>query len=193
MHKYLKFFVLENLATVRRIPLGRFWGVAVLITPYTWLGPILFFGLSLLLSLFTPALTLTDRLYQAVIFSLAVELTTALHAFGHILSGHLVHSPMDELLITALRDINIYHGDQSQIPSHVHLGRALGGPVFNLIVAALCYALLPQLGSGLAATVTASLLSVNLFFGLGGFLPLPSVDGAVIWRELLRPFRQPKS
>jgi hypothetical protein len=27
----------------------------------------------------------------------------------------------------------------------------------------------------------------NRFFGFGGFLPLPSVDGQVIWRELLQP------
>jgi hypothetical protein len=29
---------------------------------------------------------------------------------------------------------------------------------------------------------------INLFFGVGGFLPLPSVDGQVIWQELLAPW-----
>jgi Zn-dependent protease len=189
VHKYLFYFILENLDTVRRIPVGRFWGVSLLITPFTWLGPFLFFGLNFLLNLFNASLSLTDRLYQAFIFALVVEITTALHAWGHILSGKLVHSPMDELLITALRDVNLYHGDQAQVPGHVHLGRSLGGPVFNLLVAAACYGLIPFLNPGFGLAFTASLASTNLFFGLGGFLPLPSVDGEVIWREILRPIR----
>ncbi len=58
---------------------------------------------------------MADRLHQALLFTIAVEITTAVHAFGHILSGKVVHSAMDELLITATRDINLYHGDQSLI------------------------------------------------------------------------------
>jgi len=41
--------------------------------------------------------------------------------------------------------------------------------------------------SGFWSALIASLISTNRFFGFGGFLPLPSVDGEVIWRELLRP------
>jgi hypothetical protein len=39
---------------------------------------------------------------------------------------------------------------------------------------------------GFWSDLLASLISTNLFFGFGGFVPLPSVDGEVIWRELLR-------
>jgi hypothetical protein len=45
MSTYLRYGIIENLDTVRRIPLGRFWGVAVLVTPLTWLSPFVFFGL----------------------------------------------------------------------------------------------------------------------------------------------------
>ncbi|HNF93873.1 MAG TPA: hypothetical protein PLQ75_04395, partial [Anaerolineales bacterium] len=114
MHKYLKFFLLENLDTVRRIRVGSFWGVTLLITPWTWLSPFVFFGLHFLLNLLNPRLPLDERLLQSIYFVIAVELTTPLHALGHIISGKLVHSAMDELLITATRDVNIYHGDQSQ-------------------------------------------------------------------------------
>ncbi len=75
-------------------------------------------------------------------------------------------------------------------PGYVHLGRALGGPLLNLIVAGLFYAGLPLLPSGIGYDIAARLVSVNLFFGLGALLPLPSVDGEVIWRELLRPLRK---
>ena len=187
MSKYLKYGILEDIDTVRRIPIGQFWGVRLLVTPITWLGPFVFFGLHILLNLLNTNLSLSERLYQALLFTIAVEITTILHAFGHILSGKIVHSAMDELLITATRDVNLYHGDQSIIPGHIHLIRSLGGPVFNLLVVGLCSALAVWIAPGSGSALVASLISTNRFFGFGGFLPLPSVDGEVIWRELLRP------
>ena len=189
MSKYLKYGIIEDIDTVRRIPIGRFWGVKLLITPITWMGPFVFFGLHFLLNLWNSQPSLADRLYQSVLFTIAVEITTVLHALGHIISGKMVHSAMDELLITATRDVNLYHGDQKLIPSHVHLIRSLGGPVFNLIVAGLSSMLAVGVAAGFWSRLSTSLISTNLFFGFGGFLPLPSVDGEVIWRELLRSIR----
>jgi hypothetical protein len=59
--------------------------------------------------------------------------------------------------------------------------------VFNLVVAGTLITLAPKITPGFWSGLIASLISTNLFFGFGGFLPLPSVDGEVIWRELLRP------
>lgn len=187
MSKYLKYGILEDIDTVRRIPIGRFWSVRLLVTPITWLSPFVFFGLHFLINLLNSNLSFTDRLYQSLIFTIAVEITTCLHALGHILSGKMVNSAMDELLITATRDVNLYHGDQRIIPGHVHLIRSLGGPVMNLVIAGILIALTPSIAPGFWSQLSGSLISTNLFFGLGGFLPLPSVDGEVIWRELLRP------
>lgn len=187
MSKYLKYGIIEDIETVRRIPIGRFWGVRLLVTPITWLGPFVFFGLHFLINLLNPDFGLTDRVYQSLLFTIAVEITTVLHAFGHILSGKMVNSAMDELLITATRDVNLYHGDQTIVPGHVHLVRSLGGPVVNLIVAGLLSAFSGGMETGFGSGLVASLISTNRFFGFGGFLPLPSVDGEVIWRELLRP------
>jgi uncharacterized membrane protein YjgN (DUF898 family) len=189
MSKILKYGIIEDIDTTRRIPIGRFWGVNVLVTPFTWLGPFVFFGLHLLLNLLNSPLSLTERLYQALIFTIAVEITTVLHAFGHILSGKLVHSAMDELLITSTRNVNFYHGDQTIIPGHIHLVRSLGGPIFNLIVAGVGIAVAPAISAGFWTDLFASLIFTNLFFGLGSFLPIPSVDGEVIWREVRRQFR----
>jgi hypothetical protein len=187
MSKYLKYGIIEDIDTVRRIPIGRFWGIRLLVTPITWLGPFVFFGLYFLINLLDSNLSLADRLYQSLLFTIAVEITTVLHAFGHILSGKMVNSAMDELMITTTRDVNLYHGDQSIIPSHIHLIRSLGGPVFNLIVVGLLTVLAPYTVPGFWFGLVASLISVNSFFGFGSFLPIPSVDGEVIWRELLRP------
>jgi Zn-dependent protease len=187
MSKYLWYGIIEDIDTVRRIPIGRFWGVTLLVTPLAWLGPFVFFGVHILLNVLNSHLSLMDRLYQALLFTIAVEITTVLHAFGHILSGKLVHSAMDELLITATRDVNLYHGDQRLIPGYVHLVRSIGGPLFNVSVAGMCFAVATAIVPGFWSALVTSLVSINLFFGLGGFLPLPSVDGEVIWRELLRP------
>src|SRR5690349_19816716 len=189
MNKYLKYGILEDVDTVRRIPIGQFWGVRLLVTPLTWFGPFVFFGLHFLINLLNPTLPFPDRLYQSVLFTIAVEITTILHALGHIISGKMVNSAMDELLITATRDINLYHGDQSQIPGHVHLIRSLGGPVLNLVVLGVLSALAPSVAPGFWSGLVASLISTNRFFGYGSFLPLPSVDGEVIWREVIRLIR----
>jgi hypothetical protein len=185
MKIYFKNGILEDLDTVQHIRIGRFWNVILSITPLTWLGPFIFFALHLVLNLWRTNLDLTDRLYQAFIFTISVEICTVLHAFGHILSGKMVRSAMDELLIASTRDINLYYADQSQVPGKVHMIRSLGGPLFNLICVGLFAALLPIAVRGFGHDLTVSLISVNLFFGLGGLLPIPTVDGEVIWRELL--------
>lgn len=185
-----KYGIVEDLGTVKRIPVGKFWNVNLLITPITWLGPFIFFSLHFLLNLLNTQLTLNERLFQAMIFTIAVEITTVLHAFGHILSGKIVNSAMDELLITTTRDVNLYHGDQSTIPGYIHVARSLGGPLFNLLMAGIFYIVSPLIPSSFWSALIASLSSTNLFFGLGGLLPIPSVDGEVIWREILRAFRR---
>jgi len=187
--KILKYGILEDIDTVRRIPVGRLWGVNLLITPVTWVGPVFFFSLHFALNLLKYAPTVVDRFYQSVIFTIAVEITTIFHAFGHILSGKIVNSAMDELLITTTRDVNLYHGDQSLVPGHVHLVRSLGGPVLNLLVAGGCIFFSRITPEGFLSDVLASLISTNLFFGIGSFVPLRSVDGEVIWREILRSNR----
>lgn len=190
MSKYLKYFILEDLDTVRKIRIGSFWNVSLLITPLTWLSPFVFFGLHFLLNLLDTRLTLNERLIQSIYFVIAVELTTAIHAFGHILSGKLVHSAMDELLITATRDVNLYHGDQNKVHGYVHLVRSLGGPLINILVGVVCILIAPSISPGFWTGVNNSMVSTNLFFGLGSFLPVPSVDGQVIWREIINWFKK---
>ena len=187
MSKVLKYGIIEDIDTVRRIPIGRFWGVTLLVTPITWLSPFVFFSLHFLLNLINYQISLAERLQQAMLFTTAVEITTILHAFGHILSGKIVHSPMDELLITTTRDVNLYYGDQSLVPGTVHLVRSLGGPMLNLLVAGICIFLSALMTQGFWSGLLTSLISTNLFFGIGSFLPLRSVDGEVIWREILKP------
>ncbi len=190
LHKYLVYGWLENLDTVRHIPLCKFWGIPVSITPLLWLSPFVFLALGILQN-WSVSDNIIGIFYLALVYLVGVEITTLLHQFGHILGGKIVGSPMDELLLTATRGVNMYHGDQTRVPSYVHLGRALGGPVFNLLVAGVIYLLLPLVERGFVFDLLVSLAATNLFFGAGSFLPLPSIDGWVIWREVLRNARAP--
>ncbi len=189
LHKYLLYGIIEDLDTVPHILIGKFWGIPVSVTPLTWLLPLVFFGLFVLLHVRELTLSGTDWVYEGIIYVIGIAVTTLLHAFGHILGGKLASSPMDELVFTATRGVNIYHGDQTVYPSRVHLARACGGPVFNLVVAGMLYLLLPPRGQGVVYDLISGIAATNLFFGVFAFLPLPSVDGQVIWREVVRVLR----
>jgi hypothetical protein len=131
-------------------------------TPFTWLGPVFFFVAHFVLNLLKEQPSMSDRIYQSMLFTIAVELTTLFHAFGHIISGKMVKSSMDELLITTTRDVNIYHGDQSRLPGYVHLARSLGGPLFNLLVAGVCIFFSTKFSQGFTSNLLASLIGTNL-------------------------------
>ncbi len=87
MHRYLRHAILENLDTVRRLPVGRFWGVRVFVTPLTWLFPFIFFALRLGLNALGPPQDLASRLNDAALFTAAVGLGTLVHALGHNARG----------------------------------------------------------------------------------------------------------
>jgi Zn-dependent protease len=186
MHRYLRYGIVEDVDTVRHIPAGSILGVRVSITPWTWAGPGLFFGLGLVLNLWSLEQSWQAGCLAALLFMLGVEVATVIHALGHICSGTVAGSPMDELLVTATRDVNIYHGDQRQYPPRVHLLRALGGPLANLLLAGLLIAAASQFPPGLLSEVVTRLISINLFFGLGSLLPVPSIDGSVIWPAVMQ-------
>lgn len=181
--------VIEDIDRARHIPIGRVWGVRVAITPVAWLGPIIFFGLGFLSTFLTrPELDAPARIATSLISALAVELSITAHGFGHILSGRMIDSAMDELLLTTTRDITLYSGDQSRYPARVHIIRSLGGPLLNLVLAGVFHALLPATPAGWGRELAGYLASVNTVLGVGSFLPIPTVDGEVIWREVFRRF-----
>lgn len=191
-HRYLKYFFLDDLDHVRHILIGRLGRVQIAVTPTVWLQLPFFFGLGLALTFLPGRLplgtVLAARIADALTFTVAGLLANTVHGLGHVVTGTLAGSPMDELLLTSTRDANIYRGDQSAIRSRTHIARASGGPLANLVSAGLAFALLRVVGGGQHPYLARS-AGLNLAFGLGALLPLPSVDGEVIWRELWRGWR----
>lgn len=169
--------VFEDIHTAPRRKLFTLWGVRWLATTTAWLSVPLFLAAGIVLALLGG-----DSFGHGLALGAAIFVANVVHSFGHILSGKAVGAPMHANLVTATRHINLYTGPQEGLPARVHLGRALGGPLTNLIVGLL--ALILHFSAG--GTLLRTFGMVNVVIGVGAFAPIPSADGEVIWRELRR-------
>jgi hypothetical protein len=175
-------FVLENIETARRIRLFRLLGVPVETTPLAFLNPIALYASSFVLTLIVqPDLALGERLVSASIFAVLGLATLFIHSIGHIIGGKIAGSPMDSLLLTATRQVNVYEGDQEHFTPRVHLLRASGGPAGNFAAALIGLVVVLVGGPSIYALFFTA---ANLFGAISALAPFPSVDGEVIWRYL---------
>lgn len=153
-------------------------------------------GLSLLASVFPLGIVVRERLLEesparrvlwGIFTGALIVLAMVLHVIGHIVSARAVGGPLKEVLVTTPPIFSTLYHDKNDPPSRVHLGRAVGGPAMNLSVAKVALLLWEKLNlqtpgqNQLYGTFTYA----NLILGLVALLPIPSVDGGVIRRELL--------
>jgi Zn-dependent protease len=102
------------------------------------------------------------------------------HGIGGVISSRMVNAPVSSIIVTATVSV-MQFDDEGEVSSRVHIGRSLGSPIFNLL-------------AGLIAIVIYLFVAhnqfiiffgwVNIIFGVFTLLPIPSLDGAVIFREL---------
>jgi Zn-dependent protease len=86
------------------------------------------------------------------------------------------------VLVTSTRDVILYAQPGTAAPPRRRLLRALGGPLANL--AAGCALLL---AGGLMQASRATMAGLfNVCVGAWTLMPVPSLDGWVIWRALVR-------
>lgn len=173
--------VFENIQTTPRRKLFRFLGVDWVATPYAWLSVPNFLAAGIVLSAIArwgdpPG----DVLLAGVISGALLFVMNIVHTIGHILGGHAVNAVMDANLVTATRHINLYVDDPPDLPRRVHLARASGGPLFNIVVGLVMLVLALAFGGAWMHTFGV----YNLVAGIGSLAPVHSVDGEVIWREL---------
>lgn len=170
--------LIEDVETAPRRELFRVFGVPFTATPSAWMSLIpMIVGGIIIAFIFLSDKGILAQLFFGIIYGLLIKVTYILHDIGHIIGGKSVGSPMDENLITNTRQVNIYRGIQD-FPKQVHLSRALGGPLLNIFVGLFAFAFV------LDGHVMTFFAIINLIFGFASFLPIPSIDGEVIWREL---------
>lgn len=177
----MSFLVLENVQETPRRKLFSLLGVDYMATPYAWIAPILMAIIGIVVAFIFPNADETmTRILTGLGYGVLFFAGIYLHDIGHIISSRIVDAPMDVVLITATINLTLYN-DEHDYPSRVHIGRSLGGPLINLLF------------GGIALVIYTSSLENHfvLFFGIIGLLfafttilPLPSLDGAVILREL---------
>ncbi len=160
------------------------FGVPVFSTPRAWGAPLPLVPVMLIITfLLASRAYLIERILLTILWTALFELTSFIHSAGHILAGRAVNAPMDRLIVTSSRQVNVYDGDQSRYPARVHVTRALGGPLANIAVG-LVMALLLLFG-GYSSTFLVFML-LNFAFGFGALAPIRSVDGEVLMYYLTR-------
>ena len=109
------------------------------------------------------------------------------HNLAHLTASNWIGKPMDEFRIQfgmprcVYREIN----DRTVTPWE-HIIRALGGPVFNLLVLPFAAAASRITSKGsLAGRTARTALHTNLFLSLVSLLPIPGIDGGPILKWTL--------
>jgi hypothetical protein len=175
--------VFENIKTAPRRRLFTLWGVPWLATPWAWASVPAYLAAGIALAVIVGAgESGEERFTLGLGYGVLLLIVSILHSVGHIIGGKWAGHPMDANLITATRHVNIYRGHQGHLPRRVHLGRALGGPVMNLVAGAVALIV----GQVVEGSLIDSFGMINLVAGLLAFLPIPTIDGEVIWREILK-------
>jgi Zn-dependent protease len=175
------FLVAEDV-TVRR-SLFRVFGVSWSVTRYAWVSPISWTTLGLVMAFASQSDADIPGLLVAG-FGYGVLLYTAniLHSVGHIIAGRVVGTPVDVVLATSTRDVIIYRQPGTAASTRCRLGRALGGPAANLVIGCA----LALAGHLMAVSWILLVGFINVIIAIWTLLPIPSLDGWVIWSILMR-------
>jgi Zn-dependent protease len=175
------FLVFEDIQTAPRRKLFTLFGTEWMATPYAWLSLPFWSLLGIFTALFGEhAKAIEWRLIIGVGYGVLLFLTNALHSLGHSLAGKLLGAPLDGILLTATRNVNVHRQDQFRFSKDLRIGRALGGPLMNILTGLICLGILSLVGSEWLAVFGYFNLAIGIFL----FFPVPSLDGWVIWGEL---------
>jgi Zn-dependent protease len=177
----MSLFVFENFTKAERTKFFSLLGVVFFRTKRTWLNlPIMLSTGILLAFIFSPGNTPQQKIIDGIFYGLLIMLTLFLHTLGHVISSRMVGAPTDYVLMTATVTI-IQFDDTEELPSRIHVGRSLGGPIANIILGIIFFALSQKTGNHFVNLFAWA----NIALGAVTILPIPTLDGPVIFRELI--------
>jgi len=177
---------------MREFEIGRIYGLRITATPavipgvfIVWI-PLAVVGLNVL------GLSVPEAMWGGLI-GVALHYASELwHHTGHAWAARRTGHPMIGVrfgFLFGVAALSIYPPDEGDLPAAVHLRRALGGPLFCLLLAlaALPLALAVQRTGGLAYWLAAWLFLENLLiYALQGIIPVGFNDGQIVWEWILR-------
>lgn len=171
--------VAEDLGARRS--LFRAFGVTWWATRYAWLSPFSWASLATVMALVDQQAG-GARLPAALEYWAILYAANVVHSLGHVVAGRLARAPVQGILLTSTRDVVVYVQPGAAAPARRRLGRALGGPLANLAVG--CAAFLAGRSAQTGWLVTVGV--INLGVAIWTLMPVPSLDGWVIWKVLGR-------
>jgi Na+-transporting methylmalonyl-CoA/oxaloacetate decarboxylase gamma subunit len=162
-----------------KITLFTIMGTHFCATPDVWLYGVKALGGGLITAvIFNRGSGVVSIITLGVVYALLILLTYVLHTVGHIISAREVNAPMAESVFTGRRQFNVYN-DTTRPTPNVNMGRAIGGPLMNLTLATIVFAVWAITpGWGILVFALA-----NLVYGVGSLLPIEGYDGAVLIRR----------
>jgi hypothetical protein len=109
------------------------------------------------------------------------------HNLAHLAASHWIGKPMDEFRIQLGMPRCVYRQiNDTTVTPRQHIIRALGGPIFNLLV--LPFAVAASMSNKketIAGRTARTALHTNLFLSLVSLMPIPGIDGGPILKWTL--------
>ena len=159
-------------------------GLEMIIKRSALIGSLLLWAVFVLIALVLIQLSVVEALIGGLVAVVLYWSGEVIHQLGHAWAAKRTGYPMFGILYGTffVLGTSLYPRDEPALPGAVHIRRALGVPLFSLIVlilSALITALLPQ-GTLLWWLVVLVLVSHILVFFGGALLPLSFTDGGTL-------------
>ncbi|HXA42632.1 MAG TPA: hypothetical protein VNV65_06935 [Candidatus Solibacter sp.] len=125
----------------------------------------------------------------AIVLTAGHWVSEVVHNLGHSTAARRTGHPMTATRLGFLLflGVSIYPEDEPELPSEVHIRRALGGPVGSaLLTLALGVVALVTSGTSLGWVALVWFLDNLLIFTLGAFVPVGFNDGSTLIRWIGR-------
>lgn len=172
----------ENRNMVRQRKAFTIANVDCLVTPFAWLSIPLFLLLGVACAVaMLSGHKIGEYLQTGIAYGLLLYLSNIFHTVGHAIAGKIVGSPGGAVRVTSTVHINYHQCDPAICTKWTHIGRSLGGPLVNLLIGCVVLLLVGRTGPKWIVFLGIANLIVGIFL----LLPIPRLDGWVIWGELL--------
>lgn len=171
---------------MKETSLGQLFGLRLSFVPSAVIG---FLGVWAVLSI-AAGFFLHTSLWVALGWGLAATvfhwLSELTHNLGHAWAARRVGYPMTGIRFWAMLAASVYPAHEAQLPSRIHIQRALGGPAASALLSLIAgIATLALTAQSLPWCLALFVFLDNLFvFTLQAFIPLGFNDGATLWRWL---------
>ena len=179
--------VLED-TTRPRWRLFSLLGVEWWATRWAWAGPLFWVALGWMVDWADPTAAesgVPNRMAAGTAYGGLLWLANVVHTLGHVAGARVAGTPMDAVVVTSTRDVNVYRGAKRDVAERIRVVRSMGGPLANALLGALALVAARGLaGVGDPAGGAAPWLRIfgafSLCIAAWTLMPVPTMDGWIV-------------